>query len=180
MVGIPAMALLWRGALTERGLGLKSLPWSSSPALSSTTLADWAKDIGWAISIALGAWAVLLIGDYRVKRIVGTATRRQHKVSIALREATYHQIHWAFYREPFVLLWGIPTGTWAGLIPLTFETLTNPARWAELNAPHTGRALLIRAALAVVSVLIYIQTQNLWLALLVDATLGWALGQTEK
>jgi len=99
---------------------------------------------------------------------------------VALREAIYHQAHWAFYREPFVLLLGVGLGTWAGLIPVAAEALVNPARWTDLQSPARGRDLLIRVGLAVLSALLFIQTQNIWLAILADTGLLWLLGQTQE
>jgi hypothetical protein len=86
-------------------------------------------------------------------------------------------VHWAFYREPFVLLWGLSLGTWAGLLPVAFEAGINPARWDDLRVPPHGRDLLIRVGLAIVGALLFLETQNLWLAILMDAVVGWRLGQ---
>ena len=180
-VGIPAAALLWRRILTERGLGLQPLLWlydDASP-IAQANWQDWVKDIGWTAVIALSAWIVLAMGDRMIKRRVGAQAPTHHDPGKALREAVYHQVHWAFYREPFVLLWGSAMGAWAGLIPVTLEAMMNPARWEDLQHPSRGRDLLIRIGLALVGTMLYIQTQNLWLTILADATLVWILGQTQ-
>lgn len=171
-VGIPALALLWRGALTERGLGLKPIHWTATAA-SNWTL--WAADIGWACALSLGTGAILWLGN--LSRTQQTPPQIQHRPDIALREALFHQVHWAFYREPFVLLWGGPVGAWLGLLLVTLEAIINPIHWSALSSPARGRTLIIRIGIAIMSTMLYIQTQNLLVAILADAALGWGLGQ---
>ncbi len=162
-VGIPATVLLAQGQLTLRGLGLQ-------PRAGL----DWMRESGWSLALGVGALAIFALAR-RASALLPLHRAKRQDGWVALREAVYHQTHWAFYREPFVLLWGPALGAWAGLLPVALEAALNPARWADLrtNSPQS-RALLFRAALAIISVLVYIQTQNFWLALLVDAVLGWA------
>ncbi len=170
-VGFPILLLLGRGALSQRGLGLQT--WSGH------NITDWASDLGWVIGISVGLWGMITLSEHTVCRITGTKFSYHHDWGIALREAIYHQVHWAFYREPFILLW--PTyGVWGGLLPTCLEALGNPARWRDLSTPQRARDLLIRAAFAVASGLIYLQTQNLWLAIASDMTLGLILGYSPK
>jgi len=176
-VGIPAAAFLWRGVLTTSGLGLQQFFWGDNQALDLApgSWDNWVRDIGWTCALACGFWLIVVIADHTAKTRI---TRR--RFDIALREAIYHQAHWAFYREPFVLILGIGLGTWAGLIPVAAEALVNPARWTDLQYPARGRDFLIRVGLAVLSALLFIQTQNIWLAILADTGLVWLLGQTEE
>jgi membrane protease YdiL (CAAX protease family) len=83
-----------------------------------------------------------------------------------LREALYHEVHWAFYRNAPIVALGLYWGTWAGLMLAAFEALANPAWRKGLGAPERAAALLLRAALAVISSLLFLRTQNLWLAIL--------------
>lgn len=176
-VGIPAGALLWQGDLTERGLGLQPFPWNQiTPTLTAqSNWVDWLRDLGWAMIIAAGAAALFTCAD----RLANTQRlRRSRDAGVAVREALYHQVHWAFYREPFILLGGLALGPWMGLLPVLIEAALNPARWKDLlDGAAPGRALLFRGAIAIVSVLLYIQTQNLWVMLPVDALLVWSIGQ---
>ena len=180
-VGIPAAAFLWRGALTTSGLGLQQFFWVDTQALDMApgSWDNWTRDIGWTCVFAFGLWVIVTIADQTIKRMDKTRGTK-HRPDVALREAVYHQVHWAFYREPFVLVLGIGLGTWAGLIPVAAEALINPARWTDLQSPTRGRDLLIRASLAVTSALLFIQTQNLWLTILADMALVWLLGQTQE
>jgi hypothetical protein len=147
-------------------------------------LADWTSDIGWAIFIMGMSWTIVTISE-RGMRYAGNTTSYHRNLGIALREAVYHQVHWAFYREPFVLAWSMNIGTWAGLLPVVIEAVANPEHWTHAKSlppwklKQRYRHLLIRATLAVVSAMMYLKTQNLWLAILVDTGLGWIFGQHE-
>lgn len=173
-VGLPAAALLWRGALTERGLGFQSLPWRA-PGMWSR----WLQDLSQAFGIAVGTGILLLLAASQYRHLVGHRRPLRHDGLLALREAVYHEVHWAFYREPFVLLWGVGPGSWAGFLLILVEGVCNPLRWRRLRDPHSKRDLLLRAALAILSTLVFIQTRNLWCALLVDLGISWAAGFTE-
>ncbi|MFP4343204.1 MAG: hypothetical protein ACLFU8_00795 [Anaerolineales bacterium] len=181
-VGIPAWVLLGQGQLTARGLGLQSPPWLNAALDSAGTLTaweDWARDVGWGVLIGTLAAFVLFAGERQAAHIAAPpATPTEHDLGTALHEALYHEVHWAFYREPFILVLGIGRGAWAGLLLVALEAAINPARWADLRSSERGRDLLVRAFLAVVSALLFIQTQNLWVAFLVDTALGWSFGQS--
>lgn len=181
-IGIPAAALFWRGALTERGLGLQPWLWSAaaSPGAAQANCENWVRDLGWAVTIMAGTGALLALGRRTIRHSIGKSFPLRRDLGVALREALYHQVHWAFYREPFVLIWGISNGAWFGLLLVALEAVLNPTRWADLRSPQRGRDLLVRAVLAVASILVYIRTQNLWLALLVDVVLGWGAGLTAE
>ena len=180
-VGIPVLALLWRGVLTPSGLGLQPFFWGDATQENSATgWNDWVRDIGWTCAYTSGLWFLITAGDITGSRFSGRHHVLKHRPGYALREAVYHQAHWAFYREPFVLLWGSAVGAWIGLLPVAAEALVNPARWADAQSPDRGRDLLIRAGLAILSAILYIQTQNIWPVLIADAVLVWALGYTEE
>jgi hypothetical protein len=167
-IGFPALALMGRGVLTERAFGLQPLP-SSVPTAGGSWL-NWVTDLGWGTAIVVGAWVLLSLA----RRTAGKAGPLAPRDSgVAFREAVYHQVHLAFYREPFVLLWGLQAGTWMGLLPALVEGALNPARWADLRYPVRAQDLLLRGALGVVGALLYLRTQNLWMILVADLFLGW-------
>ena len=180
-VGIPSLALLWRGVLTPSGLGLKPFIRAADQALSTGpgSWDTWMRDLGWTCAFAAGFWVLVALADRTTGRLSPPRTT-QRSLDVALREAVYHQAHWAFYREPFVLLLGVGMGAWAGLLPVAGEALLNPARWTDLQSPTRGRDLLIRAGLAILSAMLFIQTQNIWLMLLADTGLAWLLGQQHE
>jgi hypothetical protein len=180
-VGIPALALLWRGILTPSGLGLQPFFWAADQAdpTAPGSWDVWVRDLGWVCAFGVGFWILITLANRAAKRLAPPHTT-QHNPGVALREAVYHQAHWAFYREPFVLLFGVGMGAWAGLLPVAGEALLNPARWTDLQSPVRGHNLLVRVGLAVLSALLFIQTQNIWLMLLADMGLTWLLGQQQE
>lgn len=178
-VGIPVAALLWRGVLKESALGLKSFPWLPGDSLTHmlpSTWADWLTNTLWAAGVALGAVALVALAQSYLRRTESPAPQARRDLTISLREAVIHEAHWAFYREPFILLWGTETGAWAGVLLALLEAAVNPARWADLREVTASHALLLRAALAISSTLIFLLTQNLWLMLLTHTLLGWWWG----
>ncbi len=175
--GIPAAAYLWRGVLTASGLGLQPffLTNPQTSAMAPGSWDDWVRDIGWVCALACGFWVLVRLADHNTHTQI-----KRHRLDLALREAVYHQVHWAFYREPCVLWLGPGLGTWAGLLPVLLEAFVNPARWTDLQLPDRGRDLLVRVGLGVLSAMLFLQTQNLWLAILADAGLVWVLGQAAE
>ena len=180
-IAIPAAALLWRGVLSSRLLGLKRLLLSNSPTPLEIQAHwnDWASDFGWLALLLAGVLMIYQLARWQTR--AGTPIQRRRlqggALLSALREALYHQAHWAFYREPWVLLWGAGLGTWAGLGLVGIQAALNPWRWRDLRQAQTRARLLARLAIALSSALLYLQTQNLWLAIALDAALGWLLEQ---
>ncbi|MEA3309279.1 MAG: hypothetical protein U9Q70_07190 [Chloroflexota bacterium] len=172
-LGLPAVVLLWRGALTERGLGLQSLPTAAHTVANGT---DWMRDLGWAGGMGLVAAAIVFLSRRQIMRLRPTQPTRRRDMGVAFREASCQESHWAFYRAPFVLLWGTEIGSWAGLLPLLIENILSPLTWEELATPGRGRDLWLNVTLLITSTLLYLQTQNFWCALLVDVALRWLWG----
>ena len=178
-LGLPASALLWRGALTERGLGLQPFPWSPTIISAAHTVinwTDWVRDLGWTGGIALAAALIVFLSQRQVIRLRHTSPARHRDIGVAFRAATYQESHWAFYRAPFVLLWGTALGSWAGILPLLVENILNPLFWEELSSAKRGYNLWLNGILFIASTLIYLQTQNIWCALLADIALRWLWG----
>ncbi len=185
-VGLPAIALFWQSALSARGLGLLPLPVTrSGPALDGLffpTWDVWIKGLGWMVGISAAFWLIVVLGDVAARERRGNAPasgrRLIHLSPGALprivEDAVVYQIHWAFYREPFIFLWGTPLGIWLGAIPVVFEVAINPRLWEQLHAegPPAVRAVLVRGGIFVASALVMIYTQNLWMALGLDLLVG--------
>ncbi len=179
-VGLPAAALFGYRALSARGLGLKPLPAPGIEHLLGTldlpTWTDWMRDLGVTIAIAAGFWLVVLAGDRAARRWATVALpQRTGGVLAVLREAVIYQAHWAFYREPFVFTWGPAVGPWLAALLILAQVLINPLFWERLRAggAPAGRPPLIRAGIFVASTLVFLQTQSLWMALLLDLLVGW-------
>ncbi|MGC9397666.1 MAG: hypothetical protein ACP5HM_00845 [Anaerolineae bacterium] len=178
-VGVPAAALIWRGALTERGLGLQPLLWPQEAValeLRRANWQDWVQDVGWTLGFAGATALVFGLAEVQRRRLTPQRHVVERDAGRAVYKAFCRQSHWAFYREPFVLLWGATTGSWVGLLPALLEAALNPQRWEELQSPFHGRDLLGRLALAVMSTLVFLRTGNSWCALGADMTLSYLWG----
>ena len=138
-IGVPFAALLWgHDAVVGRLLGLQPLDVhvAGGPEVAATLAAnwsDWAHDVGWAVALGLGAWGVLALGWWTYRRALavagaaGLAAGTQNSGWVFLREAAYHEIHWAFYRNAPILAVGTYWGAWAGLALVALEAALNPA-----------------------------------------------------
>lgn len=174
-VALPFAALVWGGALSERTLGLSVD--SSGPWL------DWAGDLGHAAALGLGTWGVLALSWLAHRRAVGRVEWPETvdaPAAIHVREAIYHEVHWAFYRSVPALTWGAYWGTWAGLAIVCLEALANPAWRRGMADPRKAPPQLVRAALAVLSSLLFLSTENLWLALVLHGATSWSLAKLAR
>lgn len=185
-VGMPALALLWQGALTSRGLGLKPFPIGAaaqqplpgqSPIVPTSGATGWIRDLGWFAVVAAATTAVVLLGNRSAHRVpeTGAASRGRRNLAQAAIDAIVYEVHWSFYREPFVVTWGLALGSWLGTVPVLVETAVNLMFWERLRAGDAGyvRMMLVRAGLLAASTQLYLRTQNLWLAILMDLLVGW-------
>jgi hypothetical protein len=193
-VGIPFAALLWgHDAVVGRLLGLQQfeLPVSGGEEASVGIAAnwlDWALDAGWTVTVGVGAWGLLALGWWAYRRavVVGQAQVAAGEIDgaseadssgwVFLREAAYHEVHWAFYRNAPILAAGTYWGVWIGLALAALEAALNPAWRRGLADPRRAPGQLVRAALAVVSSVSFLLTENLWLALILDWGVSWGWG----
>lgn len=186
-IGVPFAVLLWgHDAVVGRLLGLQrfDLPAPSDDVIGAIVAAnwlDWTYDAGWAVVLGIGAWALLALGWWAYRRALvpaseeGAVAGAGVSVWILLREAAYHEIHWAFYRNAPTLAWGAYWGVWSGVALVALEAALNPAWRAGLADPQRAPAQLLRWALAVVSGALFLQTQNLWLALILHWGVSWGM-----
>ncbi len=182
-IGLPFAALLWgHDAVIGGFLGLQRFDLSTlgGEGIDDSWL-DWVHDVGWAVVLGLGAWGLLTLGWWAYRRALVTADEKgavtNASVSgwVLLREAAYHEAHWAFYRNAPILAWGAYWGIWAGLALVALEATLNPAWRKGLDDPRRAPAQLMRGALAVVSSVLLWLTQNLWLALALHWGVSWGL-----
>lgn len=178
-VGLPYSALLWgRDAVIAGLLGLSGKKVDVPPAASWL---DWAYDVGWAAALGIGAWTLLALGWWAYRRALATAGSKDTVAGAdasgwaLLREAAFHEIHWAFYRNAPLLTLGAYWGIWSGLALTALEAAFNPAWRKGLTDPQKAPAQLMRGALAVVSGVLFWQTHNLWLAVTLHWGASWGL-----
>jgi hypothetical protein len=178
-IGLPIAALLLgHDAVMEKFLGLKFE--------ADTGIAAWVRGLGWAAALGVTAWALLALGWWTYRRALAAAGQSPMAAGsdasgwVFLREALYHEVHWAFYRNAFVVVWGVYWGAWCGLALIATEAVLSPAWRGGLADPQKAPAQLMRGALAVVSSALFLLTQNLWLALAVHWGVSWGLAALVK
>jgi hypothetical protein len=186
-IGMPFAALLWgHDAVVGRLLGLQqfAVPFSGGREAGAYVAAnwlDWAHDVGWTVTLGIAAWGLLALGWWAYRRAMATAGEAQGLSGfsdsgwVLLREAAYHEVHWAFYRNAPILALGAYWGVWIGLILVALEALLNPVWRKGLADPRRAPGQLTRGALAVVSGVLFLLTENLWLVLILDWAVSWAL-----
>jgi len=184
-IGLPAAALFWgRDALIGRFLGLQPLvlplpPGTEHTALLSANWLDWLHDFGWAAALGLASGGLLLLAGLAHRRALPTrgdvGPARNPSFWETVREAAYHETHWAFYRNGPMVAFGLYWGIWVGLALVALEALADPIWRIGLSDPGRVAPQLLRASLAMVSSLLFLQTQNLWLAIAVHSGVAWAL-----
>jgi membrane protease YdiL (CAAX protease family) len=186
-VGVPFAALvLGHDAVTSRFLGLQPLATPTSGQTDADAVVanwrDWTRDIGWAVALGIALGLFLAIAWWRHRRALREIGAVPHCTAAAasawlvFREAAYHEVHWAFYRNAPIMALGPYWGTWIGLTFVGLEASLNPAwRRALGDAQHSAYTLM-RVSLALASSLLFLQTENLWLAMVVH--FGVSLGLT--
>ena len=184
-IGVPFAALLWghdavtRGLLALQPFELAGPSWRAAGGSLANDWLDWARDTGWAVALGMGVFVLLATGWWAYRRalitagIGGATTEIETSGWVVLREAVYHEVHWAFYRNAPILTLdgylgftlGKYWGVWVGLALVALEALLNPAWRHGLTDAERAPAQLMRAALAIVSSILFLQSGNLWLAL---------------
>lgn len=163
-IGVPFLAVI-SGALSLDLLGLGT-DWFDASHVAGFEPADWLRGTGAAALAVAFVSAVLWLAG----REVAHARLRSAPVLARLRDAAYDQVHWAFYRSPFVLAFGDAYwGAVAGFAVIVAERLIQ-RRVAPALAGSRADDLAWLLRLLTSSVL-YLATQNLWLMIAADLAL---------
>ena len=137
-VGGPFAALVvGHDAVTSRFLGLQPLATPTSGQTGADVVGanwrNWTQDVGWAAALGIALWLFLAIAWWRhcraLREIGETPRCTTTAVSgwMTFREAAYHEVHWAFYRNAPIIALGPYWGTWIGLVLVGLEASLNPA-----------------------------------------------------
>jgi len=188
-VGLPSAALFWgHDAVIGRIAGLQplALPFLGTQfdgLSTSLSWTDWTRDAGWAVATATGAWALLALGGWTYYRALRAASETSLDVSLEvsgwalLREAAYDEVHWTFYRNMPIVVFGVYWGVWIGLAIAAAEASFCPPWRHKLTNPKDAPLCLAQTAFSVTSAVFYLLTQNLWLAILVHWIVTWGVAQ---
>lgn len=172
----------WQTNWIGRGIGESArwlyylaLPWATLMLGYSTMRAlgvwgmDWLTPLVTFGILALGA-AVAFVWVWQPY----ARTIHPHTVDASgwnwarrLVEILYREAHWAFYRSgPILWLDDFYWGSFFGLLLVFIEGWSNPATRTQIEDVTRADAPLWSGALAIVSALVFIFTQNVWYCLL--------------
>lgn len=175
-----------RGAIGElaRLIYYLVLPWATLMLGYTTARAigvwnlDWLMNIWIGVIVAVGG-AVVFLWVWR------PYAQSEHPEAVDLTgwngarqiiEAIYQEAHWAFYRAgPILWLSDYYWGSFIGLALNLIEGWTNPTVRANIRDITRADAPLWAGTLSIISVLIFVYTQNTWYCLLVHLTLNFIL-----
>lgn len=153
LAGLPYLALLV-GAASPRGMGLVGL--------------DWVRTLGLGVPLAVGAWALILVGWRQAHLVPSDSGSISHRsvraagwLSAAL-EAGAQQMHWAFYRDAWTRWWDPYWGAWASLMTLGLEWISESWSWGGRKTPL--QAFMVNATLAFITTALYLIVPNWWLS----------------
>lgn len=190
-VGGPFAAIIWGyDAVVERQFGLAPLPLLLGSAITPEERlqlwTDGVRGLGWAVLLGAISWTILAVIWWTVgHRSNGQTVRLSLSIPTALREAFFQETHWMFYRNGPSVVLGNYWGAWMGLGIVALEAVLNPWWWESLRQPEKRPLTLVRAGMAVLSAVFYLQTVSLWLSILLHwgvtgGLAGWAAAQARR
>jgi hypothetical protein len=160
-VGLPFAALI-SGALSLDLLGLGT-DWFDAGQVAGFEPSAWLRGLGAA---ALATAFVLAVLWFAWRATPDEAGGRI-PAAIAIRNAIYDEVHWAFYRSPFILLLtDAYLGTLVGCVVVLGERLAQRRLAGIGPAPRSDDLIWISCLLT--SSVLYLATQNLWLMIGAD------------
>jgi hypothetical protein len=180
-LGIPFLAAL-SGILGADLVGISGTEWVAGQSVQGFLWEDWTQGAAWAVVSILAMVAVWLVARPIARGLGLTPVASAFSGALwqRLLHAFYDQVHWAFYRSgPILWLGDLYWGTLAGLALVLLETALSPLLWWALKSPETAGPPLFRLAMAWISALLFLSTQNLWLTLGVHLFLAALLGAAE-
>jgi len=174
-LGVPYLALggwplpPFQGVLSPEEMGLVGLN-------ARWPVTRWLEAAGTGVGVGLIAGLILALAWTNACRWAGPSQMRfsPRPWWALLVDGPALQAHWAFYRGALSLLLGnISWGVFLGLALVYLEWGLNP-RWRQgWRSPHEAGGRWLRAALALVTALVFLLTRNLWVCL----ALHWPLEQ---
>jgi hypothetical protein len=166
-LGIPYAALLL-GVADARRLGVAALPWwphllfGTLVGLGGILLLAWLWGRMSAACYRRGSQHRLLLSEWQ-------AFRTPWGWVDLVFEAFCLQASWAFVRGGAIAVLGLYSGVFAGLALVAVAWLLRPGSAAILADPDVRARGLLTAGLAVVTALVFLYAENLWLCGLVHA-----------
>ena len=165
MIGMPFLALITGAA----GLNLLALgaDLADPAAIAGFVFANWVRGVGVTITAVAAVLLVLWLGARAAEH-----GRPWRLGWMAMRDAIYSEVHWAFYRAAPVLwladpYWGTVLGTSLVLV----EWMVQPDFGLALHTTEGRQYFTLRLACLLCSSFLYLAVQNLWLMIVADLVL---------
>jgi hypothetical protein len=184
-LGIPYLVLggwplpPYRGLLAPINLGLVALDALWTPS-------RWLEAAGTGVAVGLFAVGFVSAAWLNANRR-GVTTRLCFSAAPAwalVIDSLYLEVHWAFYRGALAVLFDdLYLGVFWGLALIYLERLSNPfwrRCWRQERCAGDAWLFMVRA---LVSALLFLLTQNLWVCLAVHwalALTSWVLARTRR
>ena len=151
----------YQGLLAPADMGLVG----PGPAWPATR---WLEAAGTGLGFALLALIVLLVARSQATRATGEDAFGffSRPWWLLLVDGLYLEVHWAFYRGALVIMLGdLYAGVFWGLGLAFVEWSLNPSWRNGWRQPSRAASIWLRAALALLSALLFLLTRNLWVCL---------------
>lgn len=160
-IGLPFAAVI-AGALSTDLMGFGA-SWSDGQHVAGFTAEEWLRG-------ALIATGIVLFVLLALRLSLGDANRIRLRHEGALqhaRDAFYEQVHWAFYRAPFILLMNDAVlGAAAGIGFIALEWLVHTLIARNASRSRARWWLMLCCLLA--GAALFLLTRNLWLMIAAD------------
>ena len=163
-VGVPYVALLL-GLADAQYLGLAGLTWWPALPLGA------AVGLG-SVLLLIWSWGRVapVLYQRRARRRLFLAERRALRTSwgwvLLIVEAVGLQASWAFVRGGAISVAGLYPGVFLGLALVAGVWLLRPGHLAALANPDCRAQALLTGELALISGLVFLYSENLWLCIL--------------
>jgi hypothetical protein len=164
---VPYAALL-TGSIASIDMGLTG----AGGSLLGWSPAEWLR--GLSTALMLGAIALFPIGlaSRQIARAGQPLGRDDRSAGAVIVDALYAEIHWAFYRAaPLILLGEVYAAALFGVLLVGVEWIVVLIRNGLSPSPEERQGWLRRSALLALSAALFALTKNVWLAIVLHATL---------
>jgi len=164
-LGVPYAALLL-GVADARRMGLAGLPWwpelpvGAAAGLAGTALLAWSWGRVATVTYRRGSRRRLFLAEWK-------ALRAPWGWVWLVLEVLCLQMSWAFVRGAAIRLVGLYAGVFLGLALLGATWLLRPGRLESLGDIEARASAFLTAGLAVITSLVFLYAENLWLCGLV-------------
>jgi len=166
-LGVPYAALLL-GVADARRMGLAGLPWwpelpvGAAAGLAGAALLAWSWGRVAAVSYRRGSRRRLFTAEWQ-------ALHAPWGWASLLLEVLCLQMSWAFVRGAAIRFAGLYAGVFLGLALMGATWLLRPGRLESLGDLEARASSFLTAGLALVTSLVFLYAENLWLCGLVHA-----------